>query len=655
MEQQKKTTILDLPALAMAEVYSFLTFKELSNAMLTCNYFRASSKHYFASLFHNWSWDLLAEKTAKPGTQLKAHKQFLEIVRMKYVRLAASVPFNPVDTSSLVPEFVHPIPHFTCKGVLYVRFTYDFSAAPAQSLPSAFCLTYGGQILQYKLVKSVTEEHGQLWQYVSTVSIPRFVQIECSKSMCGLGTDGKAYDVLPISTGFSSAIEVPHIEGEVKQVGCTVLHHFALTKENIVYYWNPDDYVLHTVECPKKEIVQISCESNFAYLLCADYEVYVIDEQEQEKETAAAGGEARPKVAHLVPELSKLRLKKISSGIVHSLAMSQEDVPSIKEWGTNELVQWVEKNGFEDYANVIKYKKITGKDIDVADDKYLVDVVGLVDENLLQKFSTERTRLKVPTVGRTVLYGWGTNHHGELASKANSCKYNNPTMLPVPDFPQNEYIKSIVCGFKTSALITSSGSLWVAGNVQALKKPPEVKKEARKKSKKEKKRGAGKGGEDELPEEELFEGPPVKEKKERLEKKEKLEQYQQKLHIDKTLKHRWVNIDYLLDPDMAVNVKSITMSNRENVICYSVTKCRRDGKLVGKKFKGVDKILDQIEWDDRLKASTFVIGYDDRFLGVMEMAHKDFLVSDVPLHRIQYIKRDGVVAWDRKTRLDKLS
>ncbi|KAH8836019.1 hypothetical protein DL96DRAFT_1576408 [Flagelloscypha sp. PMI_526] len=72
-------------------------------------------------------------------------------------------------------------------------------------------------------------------------------------------------------------------------------------------------------------------------------------------------------------------------------------------------------------------------------------------------------------------------------------------------------------------------------------------------------------------------------------------------------------------------------------------------------------VLNRLLWDPDIKSSDFVVGYEDRFRGVMEMPITSWKreIEDeafIPLHRIVYFRRksDDVRVWDRKTRKDLL-
>jgi uncharacterized protein (UPF0248 family) len=74
------------------------------------------------------------------------------------------------------------------------------------------------------------------------------------------------------------------------------------------------------------------------------------------------------------------------------------------------------------------------------------------------------------------------------------------------------------------------------------------------------------------------------------------------------------------------------------------------------RFRGADKIFHRILWDEKFDRDEFVIGYEDRFEGIIEEPFKVFemLKEDIPFHRIRYFKKMGEIVWERKTKTNKL-
>jgi len=79
------------------------------------------------------------------------------------------------------------------------------------------------------------------------------------------------------------------------------------------------------------------------------------------------------------------------------------------------------------------------------------------------------------------------------------------------------------------------------------------------------------------------------------------------------------------------------------------------------KLRPSHEVLSRIRWDPTLDASDYIVGYEDRFRGVIEMSALSWKMemSDeefVPMHRIVWFKRrsDGEKVWDRALKMDKL-
>ncbi|XP_039973702.1 leukocyte receptor cluster member 9 isoform X2 [Xiphias gladius] len=93
-----------------------------------------------------------------------------------------------------------------------------------------------------------------------------------------------------------------------------------------------------------------------------------------------------------------------------------------------------------------------------------------------------------------------------------------------------------------------------------------------------------------------------------------------------------------------------------------------EGKEVNKKprMRTADDVISRILWDPSVDASEFVVGYVDRFLGVMERPFCDFNWDTnpcdcdysselaLPRHRIQYFTYGGHRVWDRHSRTDRV-
>ncbi|CAJ1062403.1 leukocyte receptor cluster member 9 isoform X3 [Xyrichtys novacula] len=84
------------------------------------------------------------------------------------------------------------------------------------------------------------------------------------------------------------------------------------------------------------------------------------------------------------------------------------------------------------------------------------------------------------------------------------------------------------------------------------------------------------------------------------------------------------------------------------------------------RMRTADDVISRILWDPLVDSSEFVVGYVDRFLGVLERPFDDFNWDTnpcdcdyttelaLPRHRIQYFTYRGHRVWDRHTRTDRV-
>ena len=63
--------------------------------------------------------------------------------------------------------------------------------------------------------------------------------------------------------------------------------------------------------------------------------------------------------------------------------LEEEYIKSIDQWTNQEVVDWANEIGFEDYTKIIKYENIIGKDLVNCDKQLmLIDRLGLTREDL---------------------------------------------------------------------------------------------------------------------------------------------------------------------------------------------------------------------------------------------------------------------------------
>jgi poly(A) polymerase Pap1/uncharacterized protein (UPF0248 family)/endonuclease/exonuclease/phosphatase family metal-dependent hydrolase len=79
-----------------------------------------------------------------------------------------------------------------------------------------------------------------------------------------------------------------------------------------------------------------------------------------------------------------------------------------------------------------------------------------------------------------------------------------------------------------------------------------------------------------------------------------------------------------------------------------------------RKLRPIQDIISRLKWDEAFDVNDYVVGYEDRFTGVMEMDLVNWKTEAtdlefIPMHRIVWIQnRDGKKVWDRRLRYDSL-
>eukprot|EP00928_Gymnodinium_smaydae_P082277 TRINITY_DN65652_c0_g1_i1.p1 TRINITY_DN65652_c0_g1~~TRINITY_DN65652_c0_g1_i1.p1 ORF type:complete len:1288 (+),score=151.23 TRINITY_DN65652_c0_g1_i1:370-4233(+) len=76
-------------------------------------------------------------------------------------------------------------------------------------------------------------------------------------------------------------------------------------------------------------------------------------------------------------------------------------------------------------------------------------------------------------------------------------------------------------------------------------------------------------------------------------------------------------------------------------------------KLCPEKLRTVEDVLSRLRHDNSFATEEAIIGYEDRFLGPMEISLQDYDVfGDIPHHRVWYVRLGKDIYWDRRRRFD---
>ncbi|EGX45488.1 hypothetical protein AOL_s00169g94 [Orbilia oligospora ATCC 24927] len=120
--------------------------------------------------------------------------------------------------------------------------------------------------------------------------------------------------------------------------------------------------------------------------------------------------------------------------------------------------------------------------------------------------------------------------------------------------------------------------------------------------------------------------------------------------------------DLLLDGEEAEDEDdffgSLRKGSKKNKNASAVTQ-KNSGPTA--KLRPSHEVFNRLKWDSKYDASAYVIGYEDRFRGVLEIGVDKWKteMSDeefVPMHRVVYFKerKTGEMLWDREKRIDKI-
>ena len=347
------------------------------------------------------------------------------------------------------------------------------------------------------------------------------------------------------------------------------------------------------------------------------------------------------------------------------LLLEKTRLKPLEEWNNEEIYKWFEEMELDDYLNIIKYQKITGKDIVNGGKVYLLDVMGL-EEDHINKLNYEMSTLKFETSKDMKLWGWGNNKSGQLGFLNNQTFVKLPTLINLPNLMPDDSIEKIFCYKNYSLLLTKFGNIFATGKYSIKEQKNDTKKikENYNNQNKGKNKGKNKHKED---------------KNKKGEKKEK-EKNNEKDDIinNNLLENKWIN----LSKDICYTSYDINKSSKRNIYNDSFFKIKeifgQNDNIIflgfysnktpffaiqrkpkfkhlkkGGKFITSDKVIEHIQEFLEDKIYNFKVVYGDSLLKMLETNLPDYLESEIPFHKIIQIKENNDVIWDRKKRYFK--
>ena len=340
------------------------------------------------------------------------------------------------------------------------------------------------------------------------------------------------------------------------------------------------------------------------------------------------------------------------------LLLEKKRLKPLEEWNSEEIYKWFEEMELDDYLNIIKYKKITGKDIVKGGKDYLLDVMGLMEEHI-NKLNYEISTLKFETSKDMKLWAWGNNKNGQLGLMQNQKFVKLPTLINLPNMMEDDSIENIFCYKTYSVLLTKFGNIFITGNYEVKEQTHNTKKI---KENKENNKKKGKN----------------KHKEENKNKKEKEKNNDKDVINNNLIQNKWINISknicycsYNLNNSSKKNnnnepyfkIKEIFGQNNNisflgfysNKTPFFAIQRKPKFKHIkkGGKFITSDKVIEHIQEFLNDRIDTFKVVYGDSLLKMLETNLPDYLESEIPFHKIIQIKDNNEVIWDRKKRYFK--
>ena len=340
----------------------------------------------------------------------------------------------------------------------------------------------------------------------------------------------------------------------------------------------------------------------------------------------------------------------------------------LEEWSTEEIYKWFEDMELDDYLNIIKYKKITGKNLIRGGKDYLIDVMGLLEEHV-NKLNYEIGTLKFETSKDMKLWAWGNNKSGQLGLMNNQTFVKFPVQINLPNMMPDDTIEKIFCYKNYSVLLTKFGNIFITGKYD-IKEQSHANKKNKENNKENNRKNKGKN---KHKDEKKMKG----EKKEKEKNKEKDDLNNN--NINNSAENKWINLSkdvcycyynlYNLPKknlninDSYFKIKEIFVQN--NIISFigfysnktPFLALQRKPKFKhlkkGAKFITSDKVIEHIQEFLKDKINNFKVVYGDSLLKMLETSLPDYLESEIPFHKIIQIKDNNEVIWDRKKRYFK--
>eukprot|EP01017_Pseudomicrothorax_dubius_P037874 TRINITY_DN5608_c0_g1_i4.p1 TRINITY_DN5608_c0_g1~~TRINITY_DN5608_c0_g1_i4.p1 ORF type:complete len:735 (-),score=176.96 TRINITY_DN5608_c0_g1_i4:822-3026(-) len=332
--------------------------------------------------------------------------------------------------------------------------------------------------------------------------------------------------------------------------------------------------------------------------------------------------------ARVISQLQEKRIQKVYSGFYYYFAVEREEIESLEHWDNKSVLKWADSIGFHDYIKIMRYEHLTGQDLVKISRKYLADTLGMLREDQQTRFLNEIQSQQKLRFRPQNLYGWGLNKNGQLGTTSTASS-PFPIKIDTSFIDSNDEIVDIVCGRTYSLMLSDKGSLWMT------KDPLREKEEAIREAPTQKEaNNAGKGA--------------------------KKSERKNSSKLTTAASERWTEITSsftcLKDGRLYKVIKAATLKDYIFVLgSYEGRVNLKSETIFSDKLRDIEKVFSRVNWDASLNKREFVVGYEDIFSkGILEVPFTSFSKDDIPITRVRYLKKSGVIMWDKVNKITLL-
>lgn len=370
--------------------------------------------------------------------------------------------------------------------------------------------------------------------------------------------------------------------------------------------------------------------------------------------------------------------------VQYKIAMNDTSIEILKsiirkplsKWKCDDVIEWLKKLKLEEYINVVKYEKISGRDILEGSKSFFYNIMGTLSDHY-QKIQYEINSVKSEKLINQSLLVWGNNLKGHIAIEKENIKKITEIQIPILDGNKgitsinssndnsfllkndNDYFTDIKILNNSTLLISHYGEIYLSG---ALVTSLNVIEDNVPKNKSERRESMNSN------------------KKDSKNKKNKVEEYEKNVSPLK----KFVNISFLFSynkqcssffickkilfskefafilgttssntPFVRLDKRCKYKSNENDEEIINLTYLGSIKQGLTENFPTCEEFIEKIRKKTIGNETNFNVVYENNMYGILQNSLFDFLQSDAPIHKVLQIKIGSEVIWDRKIRFIK--